>query len=278
MIRPAMTINAPASRRDIFRRTFQMTAVSVALSVGLCVLGMSAFVSPEAGAGMTVREQWTMAITMSALIPAVVAPVVVWRIQSLMEALDRANIELARLAATDQLTGLLNRRGFEDAAEALLHRAAATRSPVAALMCDIDHFKTINDTHGHAFGDQAIRHVARLIADKQWAPGAIAGRHGGEEFAILLPGASTGQAKLIAEQLRVACGLSPVEWNGASARVTISVGVISSPPIESGLSQLLKQADHALYAAKRGGRNQVVAGPVEPVSDVIGESVGAKSA
>ncbi len=130
-------------------------------------------------------------------------------------------------------------------------------------MCDIDHFKKINDTYGHDFGDEAIRHVARLIAAKQEAVGAIAGRHGGEEFVLLLPGASQGQAKLIAEELRIACSLSPVAWNGQSARVTISAGLFVVERVESGLGQMLTQADLALYAAKRGGRNQVVLGPVE---------------
>ncbi len=94
-------------------------------------------------------------------------------------------------------------------------------------------------------------------------PGAIAGRHGGEEFVVLLPGASQGEAKLIAEELRIACSLSAVEWNGTSARVTISAGLFVVERIESGLGQMLNQADLALYAAKRGGRNQVVLGPVE---------------
>lgn len=252
-----------ANRSQVVRRTIRMTALSIVLSVGLCALGMFAFFPANDGVVVTAQQQWAVAIAMSALIPAIVAPAVIWRIQTLMEALDRSNLELKRLAATDQLTGLFNRRGFEEAAQTLLCTAAATSVPVAMLMCDIDHFKAINDTHGHDFGDQAICHVARLIADQPAVPGAIAGRHGGEEFVILLPGVSPIQAKLIAEELRIACSLTPVSWNGDSARVTISVGLSSAARIGSGLSQLLTQADLALYAAKRAGRNQVVAGPVE---------------
>ncbi len=244
-------------------RTAKMTALSVILSVVICIACMVAFFPTDSAAAMTVQQQWIVAIAMSAVIPGLVAPVVIWRIQTLMDALDEANAELARLAATDQLTGLLNRRGFEEAAERLLKEASVSGAPVAALMCDIDHFKKINDTYGHDFGDQAIRHVARLIADRRTIAGAIAGRHGGEEFVLLLPDASPGQAKLIAEELRIACSLSPVEWNGVSARVTISAGLFVVERVESGLGQMLNQADLALYAAKRGGRNQVVLGPVE---------------
>jgi diguanylate cyclase (GGDEF)-like protein len=255
--------SAAQRRRVIIARTARMTALSVVLSVAICIACMLAFFPTDSAAAMTIEQQWLVAIVMSAAIPGLVAPVVIWRIQTLMDALDEANAALARLAATDQLTGLLNRRGFEEAAEALLKEASRSGAPVAALMCDIDHFKKINDTYGHDFGDQAIRHVARLIAGKQAAAGAIAGRHGGEEFVLLLPGASQGQARLIAEELRIACSLSPVEWNGQSARVTISAGLVVVERVESNLGQMLNQADLALYAAKRGGRNQVVLGPVE---------------
>ncbi len=258
-----MSKTTPEKRREILVRTARMTTLSVVLSVVICIASMLAFFPTDSSAAMTVQQQWIVAIAMSAVIPGLVAPVVIWRIQTLMDALDEANAALARLAATDQLTGLLNRRGFEEAADRLLKEASASGMPVAALMCDIDHFKKINDTYGHDFGDQAIRHVAGLIAEKQAATGAIAGRHGGEEFVMLLPGASPGQAKIIAEELRIACHLSPVVWNGESARVTISAGLFVVERVENGLGQMLNQADLALYAAKRGGRNQVVLGPVE---------------
>ena len=261
-----MSKSAAKRRREILIRTASMTALSVILSVSICIASMVLFFPKDAAAAMTIEQQWLVGIVMSAAIPGLVAPVVIWRIQTLMDALDQANAKLARLAATDQLTGLLNRRGFEEAAEAILRDAARDGAPVVALMCDIDHFKKINDSYGHDFGDQAIRHVARLIGSRELAPGAIAGRHGGEEFVVLMPGVSTGEAKLIAEELRIACNLSPVDWNGTSARVTMSVGLFGAPRIESGLSQLLNQADLALYAAKRGGRNQVVAGPVDEAS------------
>ena len=119
-----------------------------------------------------------------------VAPVVSWRNLTLMTALDRARQELARVAATDQLTGLLNRRGFEEAAARVLDQAEEKGEPVAILMCDIDHFKSINDTYGHEFGDQSIRQVANMLAKLDHVPQAIAGRHGGEEFVVLLPGLS----------------------------------------------------------------------------------------
>ncbi len=149
-----MSMSTPERRREILARTVKMTALSVILSVVVCIASMLAFFPTDDGAAMTVQQQWIVAIAMSAMIPGMVAPVVIWRIQTLMDALDAANRELARLASTDQLTGLLNRRGFEEAAERLLKDASVSGAPVAALMCDIDHFKKINDTYGHDFGDQ----------------------------------------------------------------------------------------------------------------------------
>ena len=125
------------------------------------------------------------------------------------------------------------------------------------LMCDIDHFKNINDTYGHDFGDQALKHVAKVIGETLAKYDIIASRFGGEEFALLLPNSTTGFAKVAAEELRIACALLPVEAEGKSTRVTMSVGVASATQPQSDLTRLLSFADTALYRAKRGGRNRV---------------------
>ncbi|WP_341872192.1 GGDEF domain-containing protein [Pseudaminobacter salicylatoxidans] len=159
------------------------------------------------------------------------------------------------LSETDALSRLLNRGGFEDRAKALLRKADAGGRPMALVICDLDHFKDINDTFGHASGDRVIRAFAGFLRDTASA-GHVAGRIGGEEFAILLPGANLVTARLFAEATRTAfCGL-PVEGLPSHLRFTASFGVAERMPRET-LSDLLSRADKALYEAKRGGRDCV---------------------
>jgi len=162
---------------------------------------------------------------------------------------------LQRQADDDDLSGLLNRRGFEAAAGKALRRCADEGRPAALLIADLDKFKQVNDTHGHAVGDAIIAafgaHVRAAGED-----GLIAGRIGGEEFALLLPGAGIEAARQLAEAVRT--GLAPA----CAGRIppaltpTTSIGLAVNIP-GAGLSQLMRQADEALYVAKRAGRNCV---------------------
>jgi len=163
--------------------------------------------------------------------------------------------ELRREAYTDKLSELLNRRGFEQEAGAALKDCAARRQPACLLIVDLDHFKSINDTWGHAVGDQVIslfgRHVAASLR-----PGMVAGRIGGEEFAVLIADTELGAARRFAEGLRT-------DFPGGSAGLlpgplspTVSIGLCMAGP-GTELYDLLHRADEALYHAKRLGRNQV---------------------
>jgi diguanylate cyclase (GGDEF)-like protein len=166
------------------------------------------------------------------------------------ERLEAMHRELIRLATVDPLTGVLNRRAFFERAEDALGRSEA----LSAIMFDIDHFKHVNDVYGHDIGDEAIRAVAHAAAEA----GGIVGRLGGEEFALLLAGAAFTAAAALAERLRRAIEALRFATPEGEMTLTCSFGV-SERCAGEGIDHLLKRADVALYAAKTGGRNRVVA-------------------
>lgn len=163
--------------------------------------------------------------------------------------------ELRHESQTDALSGLLNRRGFEEKAREELRSAARRHVPMSLIVCDLDHFKTVNDTHGHAVGDIVIRSFAeRLVGDI--GPDHAVGRIGGEEFSILLHGATAGTAKLFAEGVRTVFGTAPVPGLPHDLRTTASFGVAEWIPGET-IDELFIRADAALYQAKKDGRDCV---------------------
>jgi diguanylate cyclase (GGDEF)-like protein len=161
--------------------------------------------------------------------------------------------DLIRLATTDPLTGLLNRRAFFERGLKLCARAAGGGGGLAAIMLDIDHFKRINDEYGHDVGDEALRCVAVQVAAKH----SVVGRLGGEEFAILLEGAGLAAAIAEAESLRQVFAGLPVETASGRLALTCSFGV-GEWMQGDGIDQLMRRADLAMYEAKHGGRNRVV--------------------
>lgn len=174
----------------------------------------------------------------------------------------RAEMALQTLAAKDGLTGLANRRAFDQALQSEWLRAQRSGKPLSLLFVDVDHFKLFNDAHGHQTGDECLREVARVVSRHAVRPLDLASRYGGEEFALILPEMSRDEACAIAEEIRSAVmGLRITHGaNGAGEHVTLSVGVASHVPGEADGSPdgLLGAADQALYAAKRLGRNRVV--------------------
>jgi diguanylate cyclase (GGDEF)-like protein len=173
----------------------------------------------------------------------------------------RAEMALKTLAAKDGLTGLANRRAFDQAFESAWLRAQRTRKPLALLFADVDHFKLFNDKHGYQSGDECLRAVANIVGAEAMRPTDLAARYGGEEFAIILPETDRDGACKVAERIRQAVLNLRIAHGAprAGSRVTLSVGVATQiPGIDTGPDGLLGQADQALYAAKRLGRNRVI--------------------
>lgn len=179
------------------------------------------------------------------------------------ERLGAMQRELVRLASVDALTGLHNRRVFFELAESARERCG-DHGVLTAIMMDIDHFKRINDVYGHDVGDEAIAAVAHAASAMQ---GAVIGRLGGEEFAILLEGLSLGDASAIAELLRGRMSALKFATEHGAMTLTCSFGVSERHAGES-IDDLLKRADVALYAAKTSGRNRVIAADNLPRGNV----------
>jgi len=164
--------------------------------------------------------------------------------------------QLVWLANTDPLTGLKNRRAFTEAAQAQILQCQRYPYPIAALIIDIDHFKSINDRYGHPVGDQAIQRVTASITHTLRVSDII-GRIGGEEFAVLLPHTDAAAARVSAERIRLAVeSIEIVILNAKPLRLTVSVGIALYQPTLT-LDNLLMHADKALYRAKNTGRNRV---------------------
>ena len=170
------------------------------------------------------------------------------------EALDRLG-DLKSDSLTDALSGLLNRRGFEAKAKLLLDRCAKGNLPVALVVADLDHFKALNDRHGHAAGDKVIVEFASRLRMAAGVRG-VAGRLGGEEFALVLPLADPAAARLLAEAVRAVFSAEAVSGLPGDVRVTASFGVAARCGDE-GLAELMGRADEALYHAKKSGRDSV---------------------
>lgn len=245
-----------------------LVAVGVVLSIGVrrplykavaAVFGLIAvhflakpFLSIQFGAGRTLA---TYTDTKYALFSQASTGVLLLAagILLLLLVAQRAIQESNNASETDPLSGLANRRGFDRQAQAALGRARQSGAPISVAMFDLDHFKAINDTHGHGVGDQVIVRFATLL--KQSSPSAaVVARTGGEEFAMLVENANGQSAWLIAEALRVSAAALPQDGLPA---ITISGGVAQWQAHES-LSQLMRRADFASYEAKDGGRNRVI--------------------
>ena len=163
--------------------------------------------------------------------------------------------KLERLATTDELTGMLNRRAFNNAATAEIRRADRHESPLSVMILDIDHFKKINDTHGHYGGDNVLIEFARQARATIRTEDVIA-RVGGEEFAVLLPETEISRAHQLAERIRATIEAAGVMHGGAHITITVSIGVAQVDEGE-GIAEALQRADTALYCAKKSGRNLV---------------------
>ena len=185
--------------------------------------------------------------------------------------LQRMNGELSRLARFDALTGVANRRHFDERMAQEFSRAARDKTPLALLMIDVDHFKRFNDLHGHQAGDACLARIAQAILASVRRPADLVARYGGEEFAVILPGTNAEGATQRAEAIRKKIETLEITRPGTAIinRITVSVGMASVSPLETAASigsssmslpsptKLIAAADAALYRVKNDGRNRV---------------------
>lgn len=177
---------------------------------------------------------------------------------------ERYHQQLYELASIDALTGLYNRRKFREQLEQTLLKTLETRAPLSLVFVDLDHFKRINDTHGHQSGDEVLRGVAEVVRARL-REGDVAGRLGGEEFAVFLPETGLAAAADWAEGLRAAVAAARHRIDALELAVTVSLGVAAWRPERPTSADLMRAADEQLYAAKAAGRDRVaVAGAARP--------------
>jgi diguanylate cyclase (GGDEF)-like protein len=184
------------------------------------------------------------------------------RLQDALEERERElsemNARLLKMAQTDSLTGLDNRRYLEERLEEAFGHSRRLREPLAVVLCDLDRFKSVNDTYGHQAGDAVLRQLARILKQEAREVDRV-GRYGGEEFMLLLPGTVLDAAVTFAERVRKAVEAHTFSFDGATLQRTMSCGVAAWPhPRIEDCDALVKAADDALYVAKETGRNRVI--------------------
>lgn len=207
-----------------------------------------------------------LALTEAMLLSLLMAPAIYWIVITPLKReyerrlrMESHAAELGQLAITDALTRTRNRRGITiSLLEAMAH-AERYGHPLSVAMVDIDHFKNVNDSHGHKAGDRALEGVAGILAETVRVPDKV-GRYGGEEFLLVFPETGLEQARKIAERVRTAVGNAAFDIGDKKIKLTVSIGITAFVKSED-LEQLLSRADRALYEAKQAGRDRIVTEP-----------------
>lgn len=240
-------------RRPVLGRGRWMLVVGAAVLGGILLLRALGMLLGRLEAGDALANyQWQAMLVLVAMVA-----VLSFGLGFVYMNLERAERRSFELAMRDALTGLANRRAILDLLRSGLARARRQGQWLSVLMVDIDHFKAVNDNHGHQAGDAVLRQVAQTLASRLRAQDQI-GRFGGEEFLVLLPDTQAEGARVLADALRQAVQLSHTDWDGQQIVVTISIGVCGCLPGErDGPESLIAAADRAMYQAKRLGRNRV---------------------
>ena len=200
------------------------------------------------------KPQWGYAIWRNAVLLSA-ASVLLPLIMLLFGRLDRMHARLMRLSQTDGLTGLANRRRFMEVLQAEVARRHRTGRPLCVVLIDIDHFKHVNDVHGHLAGDAVLRELAALLMASVRAPSDLPARLGGEEFALILPDTPEDEALSVCERLRERVAAQVFHGDGTPLRIAISLGL--GEVHDDDVARILGDADRALYCAKAAGRNRV---------------------
>ena len=253
------------THKDVLRHTARRVAVATGLTIALTLVTTILTLGTNLDALVRVDYVILMSLCAATSISASLSGVLSYRSALLMQQLTLMRGELARISQTDQLTGLLNRRGFDEAAMPALGSAYHAGLPAVVFMCDIDHFKSINDRFGHEFGDKALIEIANVLRHFSRTHGALVARHGGEEFAVLMIGITHEQAELYAEEIRKSCATREIRSGEICERMTISIGFTVTRG-ETDLAKIMRIADQALYTAKRQGRDRVIRADEAPLA------------
>jgi diguanylate cyclase (GGDEF)-like protein len=240
-------------RLGLVRATAVLTATVTLLSIGLAELIVAVF-----GRGNLVIAAFT-----AALCALVITPLVGSCVLRLVFELDRARERLTVLATHDDLTGIYNRRHFMSVVQREWDRARRYNTAAAMLLIDADHFKQVNDSHGHLCGDELLRSIAEAVGGSLRQADVLA-RFGGEELIVFLPHTDPLGALDVAERVRERVAALSVAWRGTTVSTTVSVGVAPLRNELPSLDWMIHEADTALYAAKADGRNCVRTLPFEP--------------
>ena len=241
-----------------------LSAIKAMLAI-VAITFVAEFLIAQALIYLGVEQLNTVALFINAAVLAlVIAPPIYWLVLSpihkeyekRLKAEGEAE-EMSRMAITDPLTRIMNRRGITVGLLDAMAQAERYRTPLTVAMADIDHFKEVNDTHGHKAGDRVLKDVAAILSDALRMPDKV-GRYGGEEFLMILPHTSLTQGRKIADRIRTSVSKWDFDLGAKKIRLTISIGLCQFKSGED-LEQFLSHADKALYEAKKGGRNLVVA-------------------
>jgi len=241
--------------------TYLLPVITSALTLGkLTTLGQVALIAAcQLWLGGSLHLDSLLSLAFLGGFAAQLAPVLlVAYIVTMFSADIRYGMNHARLLSeTDELTGLLNMRGYAIVASRLFGQATRYNRPASLLMIDADGFKSVNDTHGHQVGDQVLRRIARIIQTELRTTDVLA-RYGGDEFIALLPETPTKEALEVAERIRVAVAESPLVTDGSRVISSVSIGAAGFPDDGASLDAIVARADRAMYQAKNSGRDKAL--------------------
>ena len=255
---PARSSYALLLRLGRSRVVLLVTATTVLAACALTALVLVFAIDPVEPPSL--HKVWVVAMSTAALVTSVLCPLIVLVMMDMLNQLERALQAAHRMAHTDALTGLSNRRDFIERAMRALEQGRAHGVPLSLLMVDLDDFKRINDTHGHTAGDRALAAVAAICGGTV-TTGDLCARFGGEEFALLLRGCDRKRAMAAAETIRGQVERAPRPAARADTLpLTASIGCACSDETSHALDAMLALADKRLYQAKRSGKNRTEAG------------------
>lgn len=241
----------------VAKATLLLTLLSTAISVSGTALVVAARHGADLSGTRPIGITFGEALIIAAVMPAIIAPLIVRRLLVTMRDLDTARAKLDEIARTDPLTGCLNRRALEDRVVGEMAYSRRVGRPLALLVVDLDRFKLVNDRHGHGAGDAVLVAVARVLL-AALRPSDMLARYGGEEFCVLLRDTGEAEVMLVGERLRLALRSMAVEHGADTIRISSSFGgAVLDPSRGETWDGLFARADAALFRAKQTGRDRV---------------------